>query len=241
MKYIELSFFCCFWMLNGWAQHHKVKLFIEAGAGLSNFTGKGAENSSYMVGTAPIENDYTNNPYGKKVKTSYAVGVTGQYPFSKKNNITGSLEYQSLGSKIRLDGVSYPLRPSIIHPATGSTKITTTEITLGLSYCRKTGEPESHFPFVYLGMAYSLVTKIQENGRAIDYTVTGEHVSNVDHRDENLNNLQAQAGFMFDISKLRLGFQYRRGITSIENVPLNDGSKFRTQSFFFKFAYCFIE
>lgn len=231
----------CLCIIDMNAQNHKMKLFIEGGMGLADFIGKGAQTTSYMVGTAPIENDYTKNPYGKRTKLSFAGGATGQYPLSVKNYILGSLEYQSLGSKINLDGVSYPLRPSTIHPATGNTKITTTELTMAMSFCRKTGEADSYFPFVYLGLAYSLVNKIQENGKAIDYTVTGEHISNVDHRDENLNNLQLQAGFMFDIKKIRLGFQYRRGITSINNVPLNDGSKFQTQSFFFKLAYCFIE
>lgn len=224
----------CFLRLNISAQESKLSLYAEFGGGITNMLGKGSYHNSYMVGEVPIENDYTKNPYGRKIKANFSVGVALQYNAKEFSGLIGSIEYHQPGGKVNLNGVTYPLSASIVRPASGKTIIDMDAIAVSASAFKKFGQHRA-IPYLYTGLSYSFVFDVQENGKAIDYTVTGEFISDKKHAKQNF--LQWQTGFWYDISHFRVGMQYRTAIAPIKNNVLNDGSKIFPQSIVIKLAY----
>lgn len=239
MKYQGLFFIClCFHVFCA-AQERKVAWFVDYGIGVSNFIGKGANHNGYMVGTIPVENAYTKNPFGKKIKLALSAGFSARIKLKKKSGLLASLEFAKLGSRLNLDGVTYPIRPEIVRPATGTTAITANEIALGLNGYYKTGNTRMGSTYFIYGLVYSNMVYIHEAGRAIDYTRTGEFISDIRHKKQSY--LQLQSGLMADVYRFRFGMQYRISITGLKNTVLNNDDRIRPQSFLIKISYLLFE
>jgi hypothetical protein len=234
MKYVLLFLFFLYGLEKGYAQE-KIIWGIDIGYGGSNYIGKGADHNSYMVGSVPVENDFTKNPFGKKIRAALSGGISAQSNSIKKTGFISSIEFLRLGSRLNLNGVTYPVSQNTIRPANGTTTITSNEVSISLSRYKKLGTPYSGLPCVFMGLAYSYVTFVNEKGKAIDYTITGEFISNIYHQRQNY--FQIQTGMWFDLYLLRLGFQYRLALNGLSNPVPGNGQKIRPQSIFFKICY----
>ncbi len=232
MKLLVIIFCLVLMPIMMFAQTTKLKWLLNINYGVSNYIGKGAVHNSYMNGTIPVENDYTQNPFGKKMKAAVGIGINIRKATNQRQGYMYSFEFLRLGSRVNLDGVTYPIRPSILRPATGNTSITANEISLGLSRYLKTG-PNLRSPYIYYGLAGSFQTMVDESGIAIDYTRTGEFKSDLRHQRQNY--IQAQIGSWIDFRWFCMSLQYRLALNSIRN-PVVDGDRMRPQSLFYKIA-----
>lgn len=215
------------------AQESRIKIFPDFGIGIANMLGKGAYHNSYMIGTIPIENDYTQNPYGKKIKTYLTAGVMLQYALKKNSGLLAMLEFHQPGGKVNLNGVTYPLSATIVRPASGKTIIDIDAVGFSVSAYKKFDGRS--IPYLYAGLCYSYVFNVNENGKAIDYTITGEFVSKKNQSEKDF--LQLQTGLWYDVGRFRVSCQYRIAIVPFKNPVLNDGSNIFPQSLAFKLAY----
>ena len=87
MKFTGLLFFSVCLHFISHAQERKVIYFVDYGIGISNFLGKGSNHNGYMVGTIPVENAYTKNPFGKKIKLALSAGFSAQIKLRRNNGI----------------------------------------------------------------------------------------------------------------------------------------------------------
>ncbi|MEI7470817.1 MAG: hypothetical protein WCJ85_01070 [Chitinophagaceae bacterium] len=232
MKLLVFVFFLILMPVMILAQSAKLKWLFNINYGVSNYIGNGANHNTYMNGTIPVENDYTQNPFGKKMKAALGIGINIRKASSEGKGFMYSFEFLRLGSRVNLDGVTYPIRPSILRPATGSTSITANEISVGLSRYLKTGY-HLRSPYIFYGVAGSFQTMVDETGLAIDYTRTGAFKSDLRHQKQNY--VQAQVGTWIDFRWFCMSLQYRLALNSIRN-PVVDGERMRPQSLFYKIA-----
>ena len=239
MKFRGLLLFCLCFQICCFAQERKVICFVDYGIGISNFLGKGANHNGYMVGTIPVENAYTHNPFGKKIKVALSAGFSAQIKIKKKSGLIATLEFLKLGSRLNLDGVTYPIRPEIVRPANGTTAITANEISLAMSGYQKAGNSRAGSTYFLYGLVYSHMVYIHENGRAIDYTRTGEFISDIKHKKQNY--VQLQTGLMADVYRFRFGLQYRIALNGLKNTVLNNDDRIRPQSLLIKISYLLFE
>ncbi len=239
MKFTGLLFFSVCLHFISHAQERKVIYFVDYGIGISNFLGKGSNHNGYMVGTIPVENAYTKNPFGKKIKLALSAGFSAQIKLRRNNGIIASLEFAKLGSRLNLDGVTYPIRPEIVRTANGTTAITANEISLALSGYQKAFTTHMGSTYFMYGLVYSNMVYIHENGKAIDYTRTGEFISDIAHKKQNY--LSLQTGFMADVYRFRFGLQYRIALNGLKNTVLNNNDRIRPQSLLIKTSYLLFE
>ncbi len=85
------------------------EISIQAGSGLFSFGGESATKTSFInVSDVASIPSYTNNPYGKYNGFSYGFGAQIQH-MTKSAFIFGlQICYESLSSKVKIDGVSGP-------------------------------------------------------------------------------------------------------------------------------------
>ena len=114
---------------------------VQAGTGLSHFTGSSSASTSYMIGAPGGTDNYTNNPYGNRTAIAYSAGLQGQYVFKSRFIVGFQANYQLLQSKVKIDSVSrtdlyQTLAPGPnyaydgMEPATGQTTLKASYINL---------------------------------------------------------------------------------------------------------------
>ena len=64
MKLLVFVFFLILMPVMILAQSAKLKWLFNINYGVSNYIGNGANHNTYMNGTIPVENDYSQNPFG---------------------------------------------------------------------------------------------------------------------------------------------------------------------------------
>ncbi|WP_264537123.1 hypothetical protein [Flavobacterium sp. N1736] len=121
MKKVLLLFAFSFLIYsNSYSQ--KTELRVSLDSGLSSFTGKSAESSSFLNVNSQFNSGYTNNPYGSKNVLTYGVSVNLKR-VTKVNLIYGiGFGYENTGSKTSISSVSgYDGENHFSDPASGKT------------------------------------------------------------------------------------------------------------------------
>lgn len=98
----------------------KTELRVSLDSGLSSFSGKSAEPSSFILLSETVGYGYTNNPYGSKNALSYGVSLNLKR-ITKVNFIYGvGVGYEDLRSKTSLTDV-FKYEEDVIVPVSGET------------------------------------------------------------------------------------------------------------------------
>jgi hypothetical protein len=114
---------------------------LQAGSGLSHFSGSSSASTSYIIGAPGGSDNYTNDPYGSRTAITYSAGLQGQYVFKSMFIVGLQASYQLFQSKVKLDSVSrtdldlvpFPGPNSLYNdkePATGQTSLKASYINL---------------------------------------------------------------------------------------------------------------
>jgi hypothetical protein len=76
---------------------------LQAGSGVSHFSGSSSASNSTIAGAVGGSDNYTIDPYGSRIAFAYNAGLQGQYVFQSRFIVGLQADYQLLQSKVKID------------------------------------------------------------------------------------------------------------------------------------------
>lgn len=210
MKKALLLLFISLYTLKVNAQ--KIELSVSANSGLFSFTGKSAENTSFIIAGG---HNYTNNPYGTKNGLAYGLSANAKKVFANHYLLGLDFGYEMMSSKININRVSSSGSSTL--PATGITNLNSQFLNLHPNLGFRFGQSKTTFDLT-AGIDFGIILKSEEKGEAttttgviVNTTIDRKHLK-TDIRPRlqlatNYQKLGIYAGYSYGLSN------YREGIT----------------------------
>lgn len=127
MKQLLLFILSFFIYSNSYSQKTELRLSLDSG--LSSFSGKSAESSSFILLSETVGYGYTNNPYGSKNALAYGISLNLKR-ITKVNFVYGvGAGYENLRSKTALAFV-FKFEEGIAEPVSGETTMDVSSINI---------------------------------------------------------------------------------------------------------------